>query len=270
MFFKSGILLITSLFVSFLSEAQDLIAEKLGNDSYVLGYYQYHNKVVFQAYADDCFQMAITDGTVQGTHYLKAINNASTPSFPFFLEDKFFFIGYDEQFGRVVWESDGTAAGTIRNTIIPNTSNLFTNFNTDLIFTSNYNRELWISNGTPEGTNRLKEFSGLLIDEITPSSNGVFVRVKKSYPSGFEYWYYNKTTGDVLKCGSVENYYMFGTVGVLNESLYYMFDFVLYKIDAAGSEPAVIKNTSELFITGSTVQNKHIVLWSFRRIILWI
>lgn len=106
-----------------------------------------------------------TDGTAAGTYLVKDIytNNSqgpmfgSNPAFLTTLNNKVFFSAYDDIYGRELWVTDGTAAGTIRLTnfssATPDVNNLYV-FD-GLLYFSAYdgsNRTVYKSDGTVAGT----------------------------------------------------------------------------------------------------------------------
>jgi ELWxxDGT repeat protein len=76
------------------------------------------NRLVFatrdSGTSDGNLQMYITDGTAAGTQALTAFDgtNANVDDTSFIADDRFYFVAHDNQFQRSIWVSDGTPAGT--------------------------------------------------------------------------------------------------------------------------------------------------------------
>ena len=128
-------------------------------------------------------ELWVSDGTADGTLLLKDIRTGGNSGFrslePEFTEfdGKLFFTANDGVTGNELWVSDGTADGTLLLKDINTTdgpdglsssyaSNL-TEFDGKLLFSANdgvSGNELWVSDGTADGTQLLKDigrFSGL-------------------------------------------------------------------------------------------------------------
>ena len=129
-------------------------------------------------------ELWVSDGTSEGTQLLKDINPGSSYDFPdgsyadnfIEFEDQLFFTADDGENGNELWVSDGTSEGTqLLKDINPGSSydfpdgsyaDNFIEFEDQLFFTANNGEngnELWVSDGTSEGTQ-------LLVD-INPGSN---------------------------------------------------------------------------------------------------
>jgi ELWxxDGT repeat protein len=147
------------------------------------GFLLFKNKVFFSAdgtgFGDNA-EPWVTDGTTPGTTLLKDINPVAG-SFPMISSaivypDKFIFPAMDEEHGFELWQSDGTTGGTVlfkdiypgeeSSTAFPlppidfttGTKNLFQGDKFFFIATTeNEGRELWISNGTTDGTHIVKD-----------------------------------------------------------------------------------------------------------------
>ncbi|MCB2205824.1 PKD domain-containing protein [bacterium] len=118
-------------------------------------------------------ELWMSDGTAAGTVMVKDINPGSGSSWPCMfaeLNGELYFAAYDDDAGFELWKSDGTANGTVLvKDINPNGNSeplWLTTVNTaggDLLFFSaddgTNGRELWISDGTPGGTNMLKDIN---------------------------------------------------------------------------------------------------------------
>ena len=106
-----------------------------------------------------------SDGTAIGTYMVKDINPGSSSTYAY----EFASVGDSIYFwtSSALWKSDGTNAGTIK--VFDLSSFGMTGYSsiraTDngLLFwtahTSNYGYEIWVSNGTFEGTNLLKDMN---------------------------------------------------------------------------------------------------------------
>ena len=119
-----------------------------------------------------------SDGTEAGTVVVKNITSniygsGSTPRHLTVIGDVLFFNARDDDgFGRELWRTDGTEAGTYRvKDIRPGIGDsgpaFLTAYNSELIFTANdgiHGNELWKSDGTEAGT--------VLIEDINEGSQG--------------------------------------------------------------------------------------------------
>lgn len=130
-------------------------------------------------------ELWITDGTTIGTQLLKDINPSGDSSSISFLEGgygstfngKYYFRANDFINGSEVWVTDGTTAGTYMlanlysgthtdswNIVHPNNGVPFgfTEYNGKLYFsaTDSSNRQLWVTDGTTVGTNKILNGAG--------------------------------------------------------------------------------------------------------------
>ena len=136
-------------------------------------------------------ELWVTDGTTAGTNIVKDINSGENSSFPTSLttfNNRLYFVTNDGVNGRELWVSDGTTEGTnIVKDINPGTSSSFsyafelefTAFNDRLYFSADdgvNGRELWVTDGTTEGTN--------IVKDINPGENRFGVG-NNSNPSNF-------------------------------------------------------------------------------------
>ena len=118
-------------------------------------------------------ELWITDGTPTGTTLVKDIypgSNGGSPRNMTLVGNKVFFRGYDAS-GSELWVTDGTADGTVLvKDINPGSSNGIPNssypegfyaFGSQVLFTAEtaLGQELWVTNGTPEGTTMVKDIN---------------------------------------------------------------------------------------------------------------
>ena len=128
-------------------------------------------------------ELWVSDGTTEGTQLLKDINisdnshrsflSGSFPSRFTEFDSQLFFVAYDGITGDELWVSDGTTEGTQLLKDINTTDNKpyddatnipfgFTEFDGQLFFSANdgiAGQELWVSDGTAEGTQLLKDIN---------------------------------------------------------------------------------------------------------------
>lgn len=107
----------------------------------------------------------VTDGTPSGTEMVRKISDVHIYDYHFTLyKDRFYFCGNDTIHGNELWVSDGTSSGTYHFADLNLGGNSypekFTVSNNQLFFVakdSEYeNRALWMSDGTPENTKRIR------------------------------------------------------------------------------------------------------------------
>ena len=155
-------------------------------------------------------ELWVSDGTADGTRLLKDINTTDSPygNYPVgsnaynFTEfdGQLFFTANDGVTGNELWVSDGTADGTqlLKDINAPDSpygnypvgSNAynFTEFDGQLFFTANdgvTGNELWVSDGTADGTQLLKDIN------ITDSPYG-------NYPVGSNAYNFTEFDGQLL------------------------------------------------------------------------
>ena len=148
-------------------------------------------------------ELWVTDGTMVGTQLFKDINpsfeefnsdnsaesftvaNGSTPDNFVIFDDKLFFTADDGSVGRELWVTDGTTEGTrlvkdidpsvstFSSGDLPQSSDIsnFVEFNNRLYFsakTEEIGRELWVTDGTTEGTQLVEDiYPGFRYSENT-------------------------------------------------------------------------------------------------------
>jgi ELWxxDGT repeat protein len=128
----------------------------------------------------------VTDGTAQGTHEISGISGASSaglnPRDLTVFNGEVLFEGTDASGAYGVWVTNGTAAGTHELTnisgaysggIIPaSTQNPdFTVFNGEVLFSgedANGDIDLWVTDGTAQGTHEITGISGASSAGLTP------------------------------------------------------------------------------------------------------
>jgi ELWxxDGT repeat protein len=120
-------------------------------------------------------ELWITDGTAAGTTLVKDINSGSNSSSPRYMTlagDKVYFQAFDATRGQELWVTDGTPDGTMLvKDINPGTSggnpnnsspNGFTALGSRVLFSatsSGSDNELWVTDGTPDGTTLVKDIN---------------------------------------------------------------------------------------------------------------
>ncbi|MCF8239544.1 MAG: T9SS type A sorting domain-containing protein [Saprospiraceae bacterium] len=146
-------------------------------------FYHLGDKVIFQAKtAMNGDELWITDGTPAGTHIIMDIrpgsgngvsNTVAVNDYFYVWDDILYFQGNDGQVGNELWRTDGTEAGTwLIKDIQPifganGSSNprYFGALGDKLYFTahenSNDGEQLWITDGTSDGTQRFFTFPGV-------------------------------------------------------------------------------------------------------------
>ena len=172
------------------------------NGSFANGFIEFQDRLFFSSSnSEQGDELWVTDGTAEGTQLFKDINPGTPPdsfgsvrldSSPrnfAVLGDLLLFIAEDGSVGRELWVSDGTSEGTkLVKDIEPNVNTSydgesvfpessypyeFTEFDDRLYFTADTNetgRELWVTDGTTEGTQ--------LVEDLYPGFN-------ESYASSF-------------------------------------------------------------------------------------
>ena len=167
-------------------EEAQLVADIVpgSNGSYPTNFIEFNNKLYFSANnGENGRELWVTDGTTEGTLLVADINPGSSNSNPKdFIEsnNKLYFTAFDDENGRELWVTDGTPEGTLLVADINtanNNSNIsardsriyspryLTEFNNKLYFSADNGengRELWVTDGTTEGT--------LLVADIQPSA----------------------------------------------------------------------------------------------------
>lgn len=159
-----------------------------------------------------------TDGTVTGTVMVKDINPGPTGSNPkelTLVNGIVYFYADDGTNGQELWRSDGTAAGTyIVANINPGkadgvggsiSSPFITSINGILYFngtSSGYDQELWRSDGTAQGTYRLKDSNtGLpaFYPQFLAVTGNRLYFIAADHNSRYTLWTSDGTTGGTLQ-----------------------------------------------------------------------
>ena len=155
------------------------------NASYPSNFTEIGDQLYFSATtAENGRELWVSDGTTEGTRIVADIREGEDGSYPenfFEFNGKLYFSAVDTiENGRELWVSDGTTEGTQlvadiqSNTSDDNRSSTPTNFiefNDRLYFTvfgDNFRDELWVSDGSTDGTQ--------LVAEISSTSNGLFLK----------------------------------------------------------------------------------------------
>jgi ELWxxDGT repeat protein len=200
---------------------------------------EFNNKLYFSANDGvNGRELWVSDGTENGTQLVKDINPGSSEGYPDssypgdFTEfnNKLYFNANDGVNGRELWVSDGTENGTqLVKDINPGSSEgypysssprNFTEFNNKLYFTANdgtNGRELWVTNGTENGTQLVKDinaggnYSGSSAYGFTELNNKLFFSANDGV-NGTELWVTNGTENGTqlvkdINPGSSEGYY---------------------------------------------------------------
>jgi ELWxxDGT repeat protein len=113
-------------------------------------------------------EMWVSDGTREGTRLLTDINPGPASANPQWLTpmgSRMFFVADDGRHGRELWRSDGTARGTIKLTDLDARQvRDLTACRGRLYFTTveENSATLWVSDGQPDGDQRLASLPGRL------------------------------------------------------------------------------------------------------------
>lgn len=188
------------------------INTQLNNSDYD-EFIEFKGKMYFsQTSASQGRELWVSDGTPGGTHILKDIYTGSDNSNPKFFRNMgsfFLFSATSEEYGTELWRSDGTDTGTymVKDIHIgqgkgENASpNLMNVVNNKLFFTAyddTAGRELWISDGTFNGTIRLSNIRpGLASTQFDHyGSDGTYFYFNAEHPSlGYELYISDGTPG---------------------------------------------------------------------------
>ncbi|MDC6367549.1 MULTISPECIES: T9SS type A sorting domain-containing protein [Flavobacteriaceae] len=142
----------------------------------------------------------VSDGTISGTNFLRD-TSVSNLTFDELGESIFFFGDNDSGYKKILWKSDGTVQGTqvvsqkATGTNISSHENDITVLNDRVFFAGETERngiELWISDGSDEGTSLFYDFNssyGVIPSLLTAVGDRLFFR-------GNQYGYYGLCTSD--------------------------------------------------------------------------
>lgn len=146
------------------------------------GFTEYNNKLYFSASNNsDGEELWVTDGSTNGAMMLMDINSGDEDAFPYTFKNcngKLFFGANTEEYGRELWVTDGTPEGTYmvkdirpgsESGVVGSTSNgngaswePFGVLDNKIYFQArddSHSKELWVSDGTAEGTYMLKDIN---------------------------------------------------------------------------------------------------------------
>ncbi len=144
---------------------------------------EYNGKVYFVANdGTHGAELWVTDGTANGTNMVIDLSPGSAAGYVYHLtvyNNKLYFAGYyNTKYGLI--ETDGTANGTkmVKEVAISNQTSLYdiriVQFNGKMYFpgsdTSSTGTELWVSDGTTNGTYMLKDINPLFAQSSTPEN----------------------------------------------------------------------------------------------------
>lgn len=178
-----------------------------------------------------------TDGTAAGTYLVKDVNpgnESSNPAGITVLNGNLYFNATDTTYGTEIWKSDGTTAGTALlkdiypgsywdNINYPIPTQIFynsnperiVNYNGALYFTatdSAHGRELWKTDGTPQGTVLLKDIIPGISGSLDFGSahltviNGLMYFEASDGPEGIELWKSDGTAAGTVMVKDINLY----------------------------------------------------------------
>jgi ELWxxDGT repeat protein len=200
--YKKFILALALILISNAGYSQTLLKDIIPGtgSSYPSVFFEYKGKVFFGANN----QFWSTDGTTDGTVMVKEVDFASDEIGYIIFNDMIYFNGDDGVLDRQLWKSDGTTDGTVLvKEIYPGNSSAtayFKEVNGKFVFraqnggvdgVTNGNHELWVSNGTTDGTALLKEINPTDIGSLiagTTLFNGKVYFVANDGTTGLEPW----------------------------------------------------------------------------------
>ena len=179
---------------------------------------EFNDKLYFSANdGENGRELWVSDGTTEGTQLVKDINpgsspygypNSSSPSSFTKFNNKLYFQADDGENGSKLWVSDGTTEGTqLVEDINPGGGYYGASYpkyliesNDQLYFTADDNengRELWVSDGTSEGTQLVKDINfgtgGSSPSGFTEFNDKLYFRAEDS-ENGIELWVSDGTT----------------------------------------------------------------------------
>ena len=255
--------------------------------SYPYSLTEFNGKLYFTADdGENGNELWATDGTVEGTQLVADINTPKSPGFGFssspygFTEfnGKLYFTADDGENGRELWISDGTAQGT-QLLVDINSSNSygsayssyasdFTEFNGKLYFNANdgeNGRELWVSDGTAEGTQLLLDINsdissqdGSYASDFTEFNGKLYFNADDG-ENGDELWVSDGTAEGTqllvdINPGSSYSYYGYTSVNSSSPFGFTEFNNKLYFSAGDG------ENGRELWVTDGTAEGTQLLL----------
>ena len=255
--------------------------------SYIYNFIEFNNKLYFSADdGENGDELWKSDGTTGGTNLVKDINPGvsddgsaydSNPRDFIEFNDKLYFAANDGENGKELWVTDGTTEGTqLAVDISPGMSDDssayvsypgdFIEFNDKLYFSASdgeNGRELWVTDGTPQGTNLVKDINPGESDDgfVNGSSPRDFIELNnKLYFSadneenGRELWVTDGTPeGTNLVKDINPNVSNSGLAYGSDPSRFIEFDNKLYFAASDG------ENGYELWVTDGTTEGTQIV-----------
>lgn len=128
----------------------------------------YNNKMFFQATGEEGAELWVSDGTAEGTKLVLDLQEGTGSSRPaaFFEFHGLLYFTANDGSGEGLWKTDGTAAGTsFVAPVFPNDYGSFSpdqvlEYKQEFFFISGSDHELYKSDGTTEGTRKVKEING--------------------------------------------------------------------------------------------------------------
>lgn len=198
----------------------------LGGGSGYLGGLEYVNGIVLFPARTSVNDMELwkTDGTPAGTQLVKDIRPGSVGSGPgefTVVDGTTYFTADDGATGRTLWTTDGTEVGTqlVADAVPLSTADevrQLTEVNGRLFFTANdlnvpgdYNVELWTSDGTAGGTQRVVDLGptqyGSSPSDLTEFGDALFFTADDGQ-AGRELWRSDGTSGDTTLVKDINPY----------------------------------------------------------------
>lgn len=189
-------------------------------DSWPSDFVEYQGRIFFSAHGEDSLEMWATDGTPAGTEKISEQAFVS----PIVFDDRLFF-GSDANGEVELWVSDGTTAGTqplYSIASIPDGGSggpfyypqYLTVLGDRLLFMADsqeYGFEWWVSDGTPDGTNLLKDINPGRFGAFAPNDEPYSLAVlgdRLYFPAyhpdlGVELWSTDGTTAGTQLVGDI-------------------------------------------------------------------
>lgn len=233
-----------------------------------------NNKLFFEGYTKNGEQLWMSDGSETGTVLLKQIDanqtfNGNSPFISDFITvgNKLFFTAVTvNAFNRELWVTDGSSSGTfLLKDIYPgsryinnyNGPSNFIELNNKLYFTANdsvYGLELWSTDGTISGTNRVVDIhvglNGSAPSDLFVFNNKLFFLANNGI-SGNEIWAYDPATNAATmivetQTGMAGSTTLFAPT-VYNNAMYFMLNSnQLWKTDGTSSGTVLVKDGLKL------------------------